>query len=265
MKTKSLLIAAATLAVGVITSQAAVYSQNVVGYYNVTVPAKGFYMIGSQLNLDNTNSINTLFSGLISDGNGVNNSVIWLWNPVSHQYSSFQYFTGADADNNFLTSGSVNGFYDTSGNLQPATLPVGQGAFIENHGNTSPLTFTVAGNVAQGTNTITFNQGYTMVCAPVPISTNICSTNINFVGTSDGNAVNNDVIWLWNPTSKQYSSFQYFTGADADNNFLTSGSVTGFYDTSGNLQNIAPLVGSGFFIQHIVATPETWTNIFQVQ
>jgi hypothetical protein len=39
MKSKTLLIAAAALVAGVITSEAQVYSANIVGYVNVTLPA----------------------------------------------------------------------------------------------------------------------------------------------------------------------------------------------------------------------------------
>jgi hypothetical protein len=265
MRTKTLLIAtAAALAAGVISSEAQVYSQNVVGYYNIPVASQKFNLVANQLNLDNTNSINSIFTGLASDPNGNTNTVIWLWNTGTAQYGSFQYFTGADADNYFLASGSKNGFYDTGGNLQNKTLPIGQAAFLQNKAPAT-ITVTMVGNVAQGTNIQNFVQGYTLVGSPIPVSTNLVSPVINYTGTSDPNGVNNDVIWLWNPVTSQYGSFQYFKGADADNYFLASGSVTGFYDTGGNLQNISPNVGTGFFIQHKVAPVNTWTNIFQVQ
>jgi len=130
---KTLLIAAATLAAGVIAAQAdsPVYSQNIVGYYNVPVPAGKFVIVGNQLNLDGTNSINNIFTGLVSDPNAQANTVIWTWNTSISQYSSYQYFTGADADNNFLLSGSVNGFYDNSGDLITVAPTVGNGFFIQ--------------------------------------------------------------------------------------------------------------------------------------
>jgi hypothetical protein len=263
---KTLLIAAATLAAGVIAAQAdsPVYSQNIVGYYNVPVPAGKFVIVGNQLNLDGTNSINNIFTGLVSDPNAQANTVIWTWNTSISQYSSYQYFTGADADNNFLLSGSVNGFYDNSGDLINANLPVGKAAFLQNPSG-SAITATMVGTVSQGTNVITLQQGYNLITSPIPVSTNLTSSVLGFVGTSDPNAVNNDVVWTWNPNISQYSAYQYFTGADADNNFLLSGSVNGFYDNSGDLITVAPTVGNGFFIQHVVSGSTTWTNIFQAQ
>lgn len=132
---KTLLIAVAALAAGITSIQAqAVYSQNIVGYYNITIPAGKFVLAASQLNLDNTNSINNIFSGLASDANGSTNTAIWLWNPGTQQYSSYKYYLGPDADNYFLNSGSVNGFYDSGGTLISVAPPVGNGFFIQHSG-----------------------------------------------------------------------------------------------------------------------------------
>src|ERR1017187_1397087 len=68
MRTKVLFCAAA-LAVSLASSMAQnVYSLNVVGYYNVTIPANGFYMIANQLNT--TNNTLAALSGLqnVADG-----------------------------------------------------------------------------------------------------------------------------------------------------------------------------------------------------
>src|SRR5258708_2807982 len=101
MKTKTLLIAAAALAVGIISSQAQVYSQNVVGYYNVPVGGNKFGLIVNQMT-NSATGISDIFGGtLVSDVNGVNNTVILLWDPNVSQYSSFQYFNAADAVTDF--------------------------------------------------------------------------------------------------------------------------------------------------------------------
>ena len=263
MKTKTLLIAAATLAAGIISTQAQsnVYSANIVGYINVSVPSNSFVLVGNQLNLDNTNNINNLFSGLVSDSGGQNNTVIWLFNPTTSQYNSYQYFTGPDADSNFFTSGSVAGFYDYGGTLQNIQLGVGQAAFLQNITTSSTVTF--VGTVQTGTNVINIQPGYNLISVPVPLSGDlVTNANINFVGTSDPSGANNDTIWVWNPVSQQYNSYQYFTGADADSNFFVSGSVNGFYDYGGNLQSITPSAGSGFFIQHLDSGTNHWTSVF---
>lgn len=262
---KTLLMAAAALAAGIISSQAQpVYSQNVVGYYNVPIGGNQFSLVANQLNLDNTNGISQIFTGsLVSDVNGVNNSVIWLWNRGTAQYNSFQYFSSADALTDFGVAQA--GWWDAGGpTFHNEPLPPGNAAFIQNFNNGSSITVTVVGTVAQGTNILTLNQGYSLVGSPVPVSTNICSSNIGFAGFSDVAGVNNDVIWLWNPGTKQYNSFQYFNAADALTDFGVA--TAGFWDAGiPALQNVSPNVGTGFFIQHIVAGSTVWTNIFQVQ
>lgn len=264
MKIKTLLIAAAALAVGIISSQAQVYSQNIVGYINVPVTSHHYALIANQLVNGNdvnqtNNSINAIFNGLISDGNGVTNTVLYKWNGAG--YNVYQWFTGADADNYFLGSGSVNGFYDPLGNLVTASLNQGQGSFLYNAAGVG-LTTTMTGNVVIGTNNLSIIHGYNIYSLVTPVSTNLSSsaTFANFPGTSDGNGVNNDQLYLWNGNG--YNVSQYFTGADADNYFLGSGSVNGFYDPLGNLVNAAPQVGQGFFLNHIVNTIVPWQVSF---
>jgi len=264
MRTKTLLIAAAALVAGIISSEAQVYSQNIVGYYNLSVPSHKFSLIanqfvnGSDVNKTN-NSVSAIFNGLISDPNAVNNTTLYLWNGAG--YNIYQYFTGPDADNNFLTSGSVNGFYDSGGTLITTPLKQGSGSFLYNPAAVG-LTNTMTGNVVIGTNTLSITHGFNIYSIVQPISTNIASsaTFANFPGTSDPNAVNNDTLYLWNGNG--YNIYQYFTGPDADNNFLTSGSVNGFYDSGGTLINAAPTVGQGFFLNHIVNTTVPWTVSF---
>ncbi|HUC86042.1 MAG TPA: hypothetical protein VL970_12670, partial [Candidatus Acidoferrales bacterium] len=59
---KTLLIAAAALAVSVISSRAQVYSQNIVGYINVPETAGALSLEAPQLDLDGTGTNNTLSS-----------------------------------------------------------------------------------------------------------------------------------------------------------------------------------------------------------
>jgi len=267
MKTKTLLIAAAALVAGVISSQAQVYSQNIVGYYNVPIATHKYALIANQLVNGNdanktNNSVSAIFSGLISDGNGVNNTVLYKWNGGG--YNIYQWFIGADADNYFLASGSVNGFYDPTGTLINSSLNQGAGSFLYNPAAVG-LTNTMVGNVVIGTNTLSVTHGYNIYSLVQPISTNLSSTATfaSFPGTSDPNGVTNDQLYMWNGNG--YNIYQYFTGADADAYFLASGSAQGFYDPTGVLVNAAPQVGQGFFLNHIANTTVPWTVSFAPQ
>jgi hypothetical protein len=213
------------------------------------------------MNLDNTNGISDIFTGsMVSDVDGNNNAVIWLWNPVTSQYTTYQYFSAADANTDF----SINqaGWYSGDGVRHNQSFPPGTSCFIQNYNNASSITVTVTGNVPTGTNTIAMNQGYSLVGMPVPISTNMCSTAGGFVGFSDVDGSNNDVIWLWNPVSSQYTTYQYFSAADANTDFSVN--QAGWFSPDGVIHNVSPSVGSGFFIQHLVPGSFTWTNILNL-
>ncbi len=267
MRTKILLSAVAALALGVASSMAqTTYSQNVVGYINSPIPAGGFGIFANQLingsdpNQTN-NSVNTMISsGLVSDPNGVVNTVLYYWN--GHGYNVFQYFTIADADT-YFGADFGNGFYDNGGALAPGTLNQGAGSFLFNPSG-SPVTTTVVGNVLQGTNVVNIVQGFNLLSLSQPIATNIAAavTYANFPGTSDPNGINNDVLYYWN--GHGYNVFQYFTIADADT-YFGADSGNGFYDNGGVLFTTPVPVGQAFFIDHLVASPVTWTVTFTVQ
>jgi len=257
---KTLLITAAALAAGIISTQAQVYSQNIVGYVNVTVGGNGYALIGHQLDIgDGTNGISTVFStGLASDVNDVTNSQILLFNPVTSQYQTLFYFNASDAATDW--GGTFAGFYDQGGTFYNTPLPPGSAAFIYNPANANPLTVTMTGTVPQATNIYTISQGYNLLSLTDPVVTNLCGSLANFTGTSDVNDVNNDQILLFNPVTAQYQTLFYFNASDAATDW--GGTQAGFYDQGGTFYPISQPVASAFFINHIVAGTETWTNTF---
>jgi hypothetical protein len=153
MRTKTLLCAAA-LAAGLATSalaQSNVYSLNVVGYYNVTVPANQYLLVANQLNTTN----NTL--------GGVLPSV-----PPGSQFQVYQ--------NGGLTPYVFDEFdlvWTPNGN---ASLAPGQGGYFK-----SPVatTLTFVGEVKQGslTNVLPKNA-YVISASIVPQATNAVTLGI---------------------------------------------------------------------------------------
>lgn len=142
MRTKALL-AAAAFAAGLATSLAQnVYSLNVVGYYNVTVPANSFALIANQLNTTN----NTIGSLLPSVPPGTQ---LFKYGPggwVAYTFDEFDLVWTPDGN---------------------ATLNPGEGAFIKN--NTSqPLTVTFVGEVPQGQLVNPIPAGYSVRSSIVP-------------------------------------------------------------------------------------------------
>lgn len=141
MRTKALLGLAA-LAAGALTAsaQSSVYSLNVVGYYNIPVPAKQFVMIANQLNTTN----NTLSSLLPAPPFG---SQVYKYN------GGYSIYTFDDIENAWLPNGN-------------ATLNPGEGAFFISEVAT---TLTFVGEVLQGnlTNTVPLNA-YSIRSSMVP-------------------------------------------------------------------------------------------------
>jgi phage-related tail fiber protein len=122
MRTKVLLCAAA-LAASLASSMAQnVYSLNVVGYYNVTIPANGFYMVANQLNTTN----NTL-AALV---------------PNATEGTGFFKYNGGYSGDTF----SFGAWGDGTQTLNP-----GEAAFFRDAGGGSGQVFTFVGEVLQNT------------------------------------------------------------------------------------------------------------------
>jgi len=169
MKTKTLLIAAAALAAGVISSQAQVYSANIVGYANVVCPASTLVLLSNPLD-NGTNTANDVFASL------PNKSTVQLWNGTG--FTSY-------------TKGAT-GF---AGN--PA-LPVGSGFFVNSVVN---YTNTFVGSVVPASGSSSSNSlpagTLVLVGSKLPVG-----GHFNDVGTNTFNLnatfPNKSTVQLWN-------------------------------------------------------------------
>jgi len=161
MKAKTLLIAAATLAVGAISSQAQVYSQNVVGYVNVTL-TNGYNAITVPVDYDGTGTNNVVTS--IIGTNLPTGSSVLTWNTALAGFST------------------ANTFGPTSKNATPhwgtptAIYNPGQGLFISITNKSATVTF--VGTVLQGglTNGYLTQAGYSLVGGQFPVQGGITTT-----------------------------------------------------------------------------------------
>jgi hypothetical protein len=148
MKIKTLAIAAATLAVGAITSQAQVYSQNIVGYINQVCPLNTLVLAANPLD-NGTNDLNSLLGALPSK------STVQVWNGAG--YTTI-----------------------TKGATWPAqTIPVGTGFFIK---SAALITNTYTGTVVcpvggTVTNALALNTLY-LVGSKIPYATDLNDTNL---------------------------------------------------------------------------------------
>ena len=171
---KTLLIAGAALAAGVVTSQAQVYSANVVGYVNAVIPANQLTLVANPLD-DGTNTVTSLGASL------PNKSSIQVWNGTGYNLSS----KGGGVWNNVLS------------------IPVGTGFFVK---SPTIVTNTFVGNVivAPGGSTTNALPAATLVLvgASIPFTGDLNDTNLNIGPTLP----NKSSIQVWNGTGFNLTS-----------------------------------------------------------
>jgi len=229
MKTKSLILAAAALAVGVFTSQAqTVYSANIVGYVNQTLTAGQYQLVTPTLSVTSTNSAEDVLPALQTGDE------ILLWNAGAGSYEGYT----------FITAGT---WQLPNGNTGPAPLlGLGQGFFYLN-GQTLNETNTTVGTVAL-TNTVTLPAGvYALVGTTPPVSDALDGANLNLpLQTADE-------VLLWDPVGTTYLGYTFISA--------------GVWQLPNGNTGTAPTlpVGQGFFYLNGQTTSETWTNNITVQ
>jgi hypothetical protein len=228
MRTKTLLLSAVALAAGLIPALAQpVFSVNVVGYYNITVPGNKFAMIGNQLpsgpnGLDS--AVNSVYTNGVPDA-----SVMFIWNGTG--YDTIQYFLGF-------------GWFDQNFNAATNALPPGIGSFLQN-GSSGPATITLVGQVPQGGFTNKVTLGFGDYSLPTSVATNIDSSIMNFPSADQ------DLYFHWNVAQQQFDNpFQFFAGF-------------GWFDQNFVQVFPTPNVGEGFFYQHAGGT-SNWIANFTV-
>lgn len=231
MRTKSILLAAATIAAGALSSQAQsnVYSVNVVGYINVTIQP-GYNLITAPLQATN-NNVNTVLANAnpVFPGGGL----LFTW--------------GGSGYNQALQAGGDGFWYDANFNLATNQVPPGKSFFVQNASG-SPLTLTLTGTVIQGTNVYPQKSGFEFFGDPEPIVGDI---------TTNGFPVqDNALLYTWNTGTQGYN--QALTGVGPG-----SGGPL-FVDNNFNPVVVAPALGTGF-IYFNPAASNNWTRSFVVQ
>lgn len=245
---KTLLIAAAALAASVISSQAQVYSQNIVGYVNVVESAGGFNLEAPQLDLDGTGTNDTVST--VYPNPSVNDAV-YSFNTNSGAYDIISFLVksqGHGANQTFTTN-----WYDLNGNVASSyPINVGKGVFYNAAVNE---TNTFTGVVLSGTLTNGF--------FPAPGTFNLVASQVPIAGGLDsvlGYVPNvNDSVYIY--TNGQYAIYSYLIksqGHGANQTFTTN-----WYDLNANPGEPVINVGQGFWFNPL--TQNTWVQTFNNQ
>jgi len=169
MRTKTLLIAAAAIAAGVISSQAQsnVYSANIVGYVNIQVQPNSWNLMANPLDLDGTNYADQVIQYITTNPLYDDSTVITF---VSGQYHFYQY------------DQTAAGWLDAGGNpTTRPTIPPGSGFFFQQVGLTTNFTF--VGSVVSSNTTVIQPNSWNLLASHLPVSdivTNTATINLPF-------------------------------------------------------------------------------------
>jgi hypothetical protein len=271
MRTKTLLIAtAAALAAGIISSQAQVYSQNIVGYVNSPL-TKGYVNVANPLDITGGNSLTNLFNNPVAGGPGGPNggsgpldfTTVLIWNGAG--------YTTYVLDTDYPT-GVANGT-DTAGVTPPTVNPGTLIYFNNTTGN--QFTNTLVGTVhvdfaASGTNVvgITTNflhAGYNYTASKLPLAGGIQSVLGITNSVPGGNGGPNggsgplDFATILIPNINNTGTFLGYTTVVFDTDYST-GFANGT-DTAAVPEPQIP-VGMGFIINNTTGQNYTWTQSY---
>jgi len=193
MRTKTLLMAGAALALSLATSQAQVYSANIVGYANVVLPGNGQYtLIANPFDDGNGNHLTNIISAPLPGGIGQSHVIYWNG------------------------SGLVTVNKTATGWGADIQLPPGQGFYVQNGkpGASAPnLTNTFVGSVIVNVGSSITNDvpaGYSLYGSAIPYAGNIAVSgtsggdpNLNYGGviSSLGIGKNSQII-TWDPVGQ---------------------------------------------------------------
>jgi hypothetical protein len=266
MRTKTLLIAAAALAAGVISSQAQpVYSQNIVGYVNQPIGIN-YTTLSQPLDLAVGNNLTNIFPNVYNATAGqgpLDSDQVFIWN--GHGY------TVLTLDSTLSTG--VGDAQDIDGIAQPSPFINPGTLFYFNNVYTKGFTNTIVGTVhvdvaatgsqTVGTATNNLAPGYTFVASKIPVSGGVQSvlgfTNI-YNATAGQGPLDSDQIYLpkVSPTTGAFLGYTVVT--------FDSTLSTGFGDAQ-DIDGIAqpePVIslGNGFIFNNVYATPTTWVQSF---
>jgi hypothetical protein len=227
MRTKTLLLAVTALAAGILTSQSAVTSANIVGYANVpTLNPFNFYLLACPFNVGASNGANEIFGTTLPD-----TSQILTWDANSQSYITAVYDGSQGNGTNWYKADDAT----------PGPIPrllTGQ-AFFLFPADVYTNTFVGSVSVAVGTtNTMSFSNPFNfyMVSSVIPYAGVATNSSIALTGLPDTSQV-----LTWDANSQSYITAVY----DA-----SQGNGTNWYKADDATPGPAPSlsVGQGFFL-----------------
>lgn len=180
MRTKALTLVAALGVAGAVALQAQVYSVNVVGYVNVTVPAGKLVLLANPLDPGQANTISDLLKNVPLG------TIVYKYDPQTGK---------------FISSTWLGVMWSPRGDL---TLKPGEGFFISNPGP-NDLQITFVGEVLQGKLELPLVAGFNLVGSLVPQAGKV-STDLGLPVEAG------DAVYKFNVTTQKYELNTYAGG-----------------------------------------------------
>ncbi|HXT12954.1 MAG TPA: hypothetical protein VN873_15440 [Candidatus Angelobacter sp.] len=211
MRTKTLLLSAAAIVAGILSSQAQsnVFSANVVGYVSVVFPGNGQYQLcANPFDDGNGNYVTNVLGNSLPK-----QSQVLVWNGTGY---------------NIITRGGTPAAWPVGTTQQ---IPPGVGFFVKNgFAGSPPITNVFVGSIVVPNGGSVTNQipvGYTLLGSPIPYAGNVAiagqsggDTNLDF-----GDAVGKQSqILVWDSASQGYATIA--TKGGTPPTWLTSASIT---------------------------------------
>jgi hypothetical protein len=244
---KTLLIAVAALAAGVISTQAQVYSQNIVGYANVVNSSPGAnyfqtvpFLIGS------SNGLNEVFAGGLPPGSTVN-----LWNG-----SGFTAYVYDNSDP--IGDGTSVVWYDAQEDAaitQFPSLNPGQGFLLVPNGSwTNTFAGAIALSVGTSNKMVLSSPGANYFVAPVvPYAGSVTNGNSSTGGANLNNLPPGSTVNIWNGSG--------FTAYVYDNSDpIGDGTSVVWYDAQEDAAIAPPTISVGQSFLLVPNGSYTWTT-----
>jgi hypothetical protein len=197
MRTKTIVLSALLGALGSVSvmAQTNVYSLNVVGYINASMPP-GYSQLTCPLISSPDNTIGTVLNNASGAYIGV---IVQFYNPSTGGYSTDQ----GEAVGGRGGTLNTNGWANNGTNV----LAPGVACWVQNPSNVT-LNATFVGTVPTGALTNSLVKGYNLVGSIVPVSGDIITnslstlTNYNF----------GDVVLVYNPATLGYNTYEVANG-----------------------------------------------------
>jgi hypothetical protein len=243
---KTLLIAAAALAAGVISSQAGVYSQNIVGYVNVAMTnIAANYFVSIPFTIGQTNGANEIFGTSLPNGTQIDQ-----WNGSGFTVTIY------DTDPNGISDFVHHWYMSDDGTITNApVLPVGSGFLMVPNGT---ITNTFAGAVAipVGTsNQMVFTNisANYFVGVAVPYAGALTNGNSSTGGANFNNLPNGSQVDFWNGAG--FTVYIY----DTDPNGILDFTHHWYMSDDGTITNTPSVVPGQAFL-FVPNGDYTWTT-----